>query len=225
LKEENINIKDDKTTSDVMIEKELLAFLPEFENFFNRVGFKRIDGAVFGLLSFAKDPLTSEQIEKVLGLSQSAVSNSLKTLHEYSMIISADCRETKRLKLHSAKEDGLAIVASVLRKREMHVLQEFEKMTQKASQIVDDEKRKARIETMTLTARFAKSLSQVIIKISDEFENPYPVMARIPQTIDFLKKSVPTIGNAKDQLTSTIKNKLGNWLATVDTQGEKNESI
>ena len=41
----------------------------EFEKFFARVGFKRIDGAVFCLLSLSDDYLKSEEIEEILNQS------------------------------------------------------------------------------------------------------------------------------------------------------------
>ena len=58
------------------IESDFLEEIRHFENFLSRVGFKRIDGAVYGLLVLAKRPLSSEEIEKALDLSQSAVSLS-----------------------------------------------------------------------------------------------------------------------------------------------------
>ena len=61
----------------MFIEPEIQKELPHFEMFFNRIGFKRIDGSVFGLLVLSKKALTSEEIEEALGLSQSAVSLSL----------------------------------------------------------------------------------------------------------------------------------------------------
>jgi DNA-binding transcriptional regulator GbsR (MarR family) len=113
-----------------IIEAEILKELTHFEVFFSRMGFKRIDGSVFGLLALAKKPLTSEEIEQTLNLSQSAVSLSLKTLSHFGAIETSVDRDQPGLKskLHSAKEDSLNIVASVFRKREEEVVADFKRM-------------------------------------------------------------------------------------------------
>ncbi len=198
------------------IEDELFNLLPHFESFFSRVGFKRIDGAVFGLLTFSKDALSSDEIEKILNLSQSAVSQSLKTLALYSMIETYDHKEIKRLKLHSVKEDAIQIVSSVIRKRELGHLQEFEKMSMKALQIVEDDKRKSRLGSILITTQFAKTVSQFLVDLTDEIENPYPIIEKLPQVFNLLKTNMPHLGNAKDQIQSKIMGKLGSWLSNGD---------
>ncbi|EQC52260.1 GbsR/MarR family transcriptional regulator [Bacteriovorax sp. DB6_IX] len=205
-----------------VIEDELIEKLPHFESFFNRVGFKRIDGAIFGLLCFSKKPLTSEQIETKLGLSQSAVSQSLKTLAQYSMIESRDHRELKRLKLHYAKDDALKVVSSVIRKRELEYLREFEVMASEALKIVDDEPRKKRLSTILATSTFARTLCEVIVNVSDELKNPYPVIEKLPQFASFMQAGIPKVEVAteqiKNQIKNTFQNKLNGWL---DASGEK----
>jgi DNA-binding transcriptional regulator GbsR (MarR family) len=207
---------------EVQIEEELVQKLPHFESFFNRVGFKRIDGAIFGLLCFSKGPLTSDQIENKLGLSQSAVSQSLKTLAQYSMIESRDHKELKRLKLHYAKGDALKIVSSVIRKREIEYLKEFEVMTGEALNIVKDDERKQRLTTILATSTFARSLCEVIINVSEEFKNPYPIIEKLPQFASFVQTSIPKVEVAttqiKSQIKNTIQNKLNGWL---DATGEQ----
>ncbi|OIQ15858.1 MAG: hypothetical protein BM556_16280 [Bacteriovorax sp. MedPE-SWde] len=211
----------DDILAKVHIEDELKAHLPHFESFFNRVGFKRIDGAVFGLLCFSKGPLTSDQIEEDLGLSQSAVSLSLKTLAQYSMIESRDHKELKRLKLHYAKDDALKIVASVIRKREMEYLADFERMTASAMTIVEDDVRKQRLSTILSTVKFARSICDVIVNVSEEFKNPYPVIEKFPQFMGFVKTNIPNINEAKTQIKNQIKSKLKDKLnAWADASGE-----
>ena len=102
----------------MFIETDLIQEIVHFEDFFSRMGFKRIDGSIFGLLVLANRPLTSEEIEETLQLSQSAVSLSLKTLGQIGAIESRDSKSESKAKHHFAKEDSLAIVASVFRKRE-----------------------------------------------------------------------------------------------------------
>jgi len=210
------------TDTEVNVESELIDKLPHFESFFNRVGFKRIDGAVFGLLCFSKGPLTSDQIESKLGLSQSAVSQSLKTLAQYSMIDSRDHKELKRLKLHYAKDDALKIVSSVIRKRELEYLRDFEKMTEDALDIVDDNERKRRLSTILATSSFARSLCEVIINVSEDFKNPYPVIEKLPHFTTFIQSNLPKMEVAteqiKNQIKSKIQTKLNGWL---DATGEQ----
>lgn len=202
------------------VESELLELLPHYESFFNRVGFKRIDGAVFGLLCFTKKALSSDEIETTLSLSQSAVSQSLKTLTQYSMIDCRDHKEIKRQKVHFAKEDALSIVSSILRKRELEYLNEFEKMSNQAIRVIGKNNthdiRLKRMMSIKSTAVFAKSLCDIIINVNTEFENPYPIMERFPLFVSFVKKNV----EVKDQVANSIKNKLTGFMSTIEGLGE-----
>lgn len=203
-----------------IVEEELKVLLPHYEDFFGRVGFKRIDGAIFGLLCFSKRALTSNEIEETLELSQSAVSQSLKTLAQYSMIGFKDHRELKRQKLHFAKDDALSIVASILRKRELEYLSDFESMSKKALDLVGGDHRSERLATILNTATFAKTLTELIINVNKEFDNPYIIIEKFPLFISFLKTNVPTITEAKDQFKNSIRNKLNGWLSNIDGPGE-----
>lgn len=198
-----------------VIESELLEMVNHFGIFFARVGFKRIDGAIFGLLTFSKRPLRSEEIESLLGLSQSAVSQSLKTLTIYSMIETVDDKEQKRLKLHYIKEDAMAIVSSVIRKRELEYLREFEKMNLRSLDYIKedkDDKRKNRINSILMTTRFAKTLAEFIAELTDKYENPYSVLEKIPTVFQMLKGNVDLIGQTKDKIQNQIIGKLGSFL-------------
>ena len=106
-----------KSVKTPIIEKELLAQITSFEQFFNKIGFKRIEGSIYGLLVLSETPLSSEDIESTLGISQSAISNALKHLAFFGAIESIECR-IRRCKLHSPKDDCLDVVASVFRKRQ-----------------------------------------------------------------------------------------------------------
>ena len=107
------------------ISEECLQEIPAFETFLYKVGFKRNEGAIFGLLVLSDRPLASEQIEEVLGLSQSAVSLALKKLSHYGAVETFENRVSeKRVKLHTVKEDSLSIVASLFRKREQETIED-----------------------------------------------------------------------------------------------------
>ncbi|MDO9181577.1 MAG: helix-turn-helix domain-containing protein, partial [Bacteriovorax sp.] len=149
----------------MLIEPEILKELPHFEMFFNHIGFKRIDGSVFGLLVLAQKPLTSEEIEEALKLSQSAVSLSLKTLAHFGAIETKDLRENSKARVHSAKEDSLNIVASVFRKREEEYIVEFKHMAQRVldkSNGASNEARKKRMQSIISTCEIAESVMNFV---------------------------------------------------------------
>lgn len=110
--------------------EELLHELKYFEDFLKKIGFKRIEGSVYGYLALSESALSSEDIQKGLGLSQSAVSNSLKTLTFYKAV---DVREDRHrgCRVYEATEDCLSIVANVFRKRESDFIKEYRHMAER----------------------------------------------------------------------------------------------
>ncbi len=208
-------------SNDAIVEPEILKELPSFEIFFSRIGFKRIDGSVFGLLVLAKKPLTSEEIEETLNLSQSAVSLSLKTLTHFGAIETTgdrDHRDTKA-RLHSAKEDSLAIVASVFRKREEEVVADFKRMAQRVlerSESSEHISRKRRMQSIITTCEIAESVMNFVItmahnKSRSEYDAQYEAMVkRLPKALDLLTQTAGPLAdftmNMKDNLTEKFKN-------------------
>ncbi len=202
----------------MIVEPEVLKELPHFEMFFNRIGFKRIDGSVFGLLVLAKKSLTSEEIEEALNLSQSAVSLSLKTLAHFGAIETRDSRENSKAKLHSAREDSLNIVASVFRKREEEYISDFKNMAQRVmdkSQGVDNLARKKRMQSIISTCEVAESVMNFVITIANnksrEHQEHYEaIIKRLPKALDFITTSAAPLSdltlNIKDNLTTKFKN-------------------
>lgn len=201
----------------MIIEPELLKELPHFEMFFSRIGFKRIDGSVYGLLVMANKPLTSEEIETTLKLSQSAVSLSLKTLSQFGAVETRDDRDNRdtKAKLHSAKEDSLSIVASVFRKREEEMVADFKRMAQRIlekSGGSENDHRKKRMQSIISTCEIAESVMHFVItiaqnKISETHEAQYEALVkRIPKAIDLL---ATTAGPLSD-MTVNLKDKFKN---------------
>ena len=203
------------------VEAEILKELPSFEMFFNRIGFKRIDGSVFGLLVLAKKPLTSEEIEATLNLSQSAVSLSLKTLAHFGAIETRDDRDNRdtKAKLHSAKEDSLSIVASVFRKREEEMVADFKKMAQRVlekSQGTEDIARKKRMQSIITTCELAESVMNFVITMAQnksrtDYEAQYEAMVkRLPKALDLLAQTAGPLTdltmNIKENLTEKFRN-------------------
>ncbi len=203
-------------------EELLLRELPAFESFLNRVGFKRIDGAVYGLLVLSERPLSSEEIKKYLGLSQSAISNSLNGLTHFGAL---ECREhpdNNRVKLHFAKEDSLSIVSSIFRKREQQHIEEFKAMALrllKASESINAQEsntRNKRLKSIIMTCELAESVMKFVIGITQSglADHYSQVLGKLPKTLDLLiKGSLPIAGwagqfseNLKGQVKSTLTN-------------------
>lgn len=206
-----------------IVEPEFFKELPCFEVFFDRIGFKRIDGSVFGLLVLAKRPLTSEEIEQTLGLSQSAVSLSLKSLSHFGAIETTGDRDNPgtKAKLHSAKEDSIAIVASVFRKREEEVVTDFKRMAIRVleqSEGPEYTTRKKRMQSIVTTCEIAESVMNFVITLANnksrtEYEAQYTALVkRLPKALDLLSSTTAPIADLtialKDTITEKFKNNL-----------------
>ncbi len=216
-----LKYKDDKKMKDQksdIIEAELLEYLPHYEAFFSKVGFKRIEGAVFGLLVYSPRPLASDEIETILGLSQPAVSSALKTLATYKMIISTDHPSVKRMKIHEANDDAINIVSNIVKKRELEIIEEFENITNDSLKHINDDKRKKRITNILTTTRFARSLSEFIISISKELDNPYMAIEKFPMVTKLLKNSLTDISHIKSGLKSGLKNSFLNIVSKIENE-------
>ena len=120
----------DSENIDRPLPPELMAEIRHFESFFNRLGFKRMDGAIYGLLVLSTTPLSSQQIQQTLSLSQGAVSNSLKPLSLYGAVETLDGINS-RCHLHQTTPDALNIVSSVFRKREQESVSSFKRVIQR----------------------------------------------------------------------------------------------
>lgn len=206
----------------MIVEADILKELPHFENFFNRIGFKRIDGSVFGLLVLSHKPLTSEEIEEALKLSQSAVSLSLKTLAHFGAIETRDLRENSKAKVHTAKEDSLNIVASVFRKREEEYIVDFKHMAQRVLDKSAGEEnlaRKKRMQSIISTCEIAESVMNFVITIaqnkSRETNEHYAaqyeaIVRRLPRALDMIATTAMPLAdmtiNLKESLTERFKN-------------------
>jgi DNA-binding transcriptional regulator GbsR (MarR family) len=192
----------------------LLKEIPHFESFLNNIGFKRIDGAIYGLLVLSEDPLTSEEIENNLSLSQSAISLSLKTLAHFGAISTSYNRE-RRANTHSAKPDSLEIVSTVFKKREQEKIQEFRQMSLRAlkktnSSSIEGDKSLVhqRLESIISTCEIAESVINFIMALSN-LNMPHKVhmvTKRLPKVLDLLTNSVEPV----ESITQTLKSFLPN---------------
>jgi DNA-binding transcriptional regulator GbsR (MarR family) len=200
-----------------IIENELMEEIVHFEDFFSRMGFKRIDGSVFGLLVLSRRPLRSEEIEEKLKLSQSAVSLSLKTLSQFGAIETRnalDQKQDSKAKIHCAKEDSLHIVASIFRKREEEYVREFKSMAQRVlakSSSDTQSPRYKRMVSIINTCEIAEAVMQFIMTIAKEkgqehFDHHYDaVVKRLPKTLELLAQSAGPLSEMTQNITQNIK--------------------
>jgi hypothetical protein len=113
------------------VDPELLAELPTFELFFKTFGFKRVHGRVWGLLVLASEPLASKDVCQALSLSQAAASGALNELAEWGAIRTT-FDAARRCHVHSPVGNALSIVATVFRRREQVVFQQFKRTAERA---------------------------------------------------------------------------------------------
>jgi DNA-binding transcriptional regulator GbsR (MarR family) len=196
-----------------MLEAELKEELPYFEAFFSKIGFKRIDGAIYGLLVLSPEFLTSEEIEKELKLSQSAISLSLKTLSTYGIISE---RETikGRSKAHGPKVDSLNIAASIFRKREQENIEQFKFMAYRVQKKLAKNiegpwhlsKRVQRFESIVSTCEIAEAVMDMVIDISkmSHLEAYKGIQRNLPKVMKGLSKNL-------ENISQFATNDLGVW--------------
>lgn len=189
--------------------KNNLEELAVFEDFLNSIGFKRIEGAVFGLLVLSDTPLTSEEIEKTLNLSQSATSTALKTLAHYGAIETRESRENRK-KEHNAKHDSLSIVASIFRKRDQEKIIGLKKAAEKILKTKSDPESPSyiRLKSIVSTSEIAESVMNFVFGLAErEIPEQYPqIIKRLPKAFDLITKSVEPV----DVLTNSVKSFISN---------------
>ncbi len=185
------------------VTEDTLKELVSFEVFFDRVGLKRIDGAIYGLLALSIDPLSSEEIQEILKLSQSAVSQSLKSLTQLGAIESRDIRE-KKIKVHFAKTDAMHIVASVFRKREQEMVQELKLTAQRILELdsSDSNLRAMRMKSIIATCEMAEAMMNFVITLSvfknkDEYQ---AIIEKFPRALEFLLHAGEKTGLVKEKI-------------------------
>lgn len=200
---------------DIIIEPELFQEIAAFETFLNKIGFKRIDGSIFGLLVLAKRPLASDDIAKTLGLSQSAVSIALRNLIHFGAVEMKESRDVahlypyftdNRVKIYGAKEDSLNIVATVFRKREQETIEEFKAMATRAYKATEntDQPRSRRLKSIIATCEIAEAVMNFVIGLTQKAQSPFydEIVNKLPKVLDFLSKGQEPL----TQITSDIKN-------------------
>jgi len=149
------------------VDEPLLAELPTFELFFKTFGFKRVHGRVWGLLVLSERALSSKEIAAQLGISQAATSTTLNELAEWGAVQSA-FDSSRRCHLHSPVGNALSIVATVFRRREQVVFQQFKQAAERARVFITEKHGERDPRVLTLrsiitTCDIAEALMQLVL--------------------------------------------------------------
>lgn len=195
------------------IVKSVISELASFEEFLKIIGFKRTDGAIFGLMVLSPAPLSSEEIGTALGLSQAAVSQGLKSLTHWGAVVSRYSPE-RRVHLHTVPQDSLSIAATVFQKREQGAIEAFRRANERArDQLLaggedPESPRLQRIESNITTCEFA----QVIIAFSVQLsrlglgQRRYAKVVRaLPRALNALTSAPKVAGELRRAIVDKIK--------------------
>jgi DNA-binding MarR family transcriptional regulator len=161
----------------------LLAELPTFELFFKTFGFKRLHGRVWGLLVLTGQPLASKEISDQLGISQGATSTALNELAEWGAI-SSEFDSSRRCSLHSAVGNALSIVATVFRRREQVVLEQFKQTSTRSLEYVTDrygprDPRVFTLRSIITTCEIADALMKLVLSsVNSALGDPQSILSR-----------------------------------------------
>jgi len=195
-----------------ILNNELREELFGFEEFLKQIGFKRIHGSVYGLLVMADRPLSSAEIEEELELSQSAVSQTLKKLIDYKAVISVHDREQNCL-VHSAADNTLDIVASVLRKREADQIRNYKLTAQRLKQKMqklgksENSLQVRRLKSIIVTCELGESIIAFIGTLSDLHlsDKIKKITDRLPQMFKLLISGVESTNQLQELFETKIK--------------------
>jgi len=166
-----------------LVDQELLEELPVFEHFFKTFGFKRLHGRVWGLLVLSDQPLASKDISSQLGISQAATSTSLNELAEWGAITSA-FDSSRRCHLHSPVGNALSIVATVFRRRERIVFQQFRQMAARSLEFVrrrhgDRDPRVLTLRSIITTCDIGEAMMQLLFTaVQSAMSDPESLLSR-----------------------------------------------
>jgi hypothetical protein len=149
-----------------LLDESLAAQLPTFELFFKTFGFKRVHGRIWGVLVLSGQPLSSREISQQLGLSQGATSTALSELSGWGAITS-EFDGARRCHLHAPVSNTLSIVATVLRRREQVVFQQFKLSSARTLNYVaerygEKDPRVLTLRSIITTCDIAEALMQLV---------------------------------------------------------------
>ena len=186
--------------------------IPQFERFLKIVGFKQIEGTIYGYLSLTDHHVTSEEISTALGLSQGAVSQALNRLSHWGAVESRYESE-KRAQVHQATVDQLRLVASIFLKREKEAIASFKDMAERSIILCrergdsDANTRIQRLNSIVLTCRAAETVMDFIIGLSKlGVQKKYAqVFKSLPRALDILVEAVKMEQKIEKKVTAAAQ--------------------
>ena len=149
------------------LDEPLAQQLPQFELFFKTVGFKRVHGRIWGLLVLIGHSLTAKEISETLHLSQGATSTAIHELTEWGAVTSEFDFE-RRCHLHAPVSNTLSIAATVIRRREQVVFQQFKVASQRMLAYVQErygekDPRVLTLRSIISTCEIAEAVMQLVV--------------------------------------------------------------
>ncbi len=169
-----------------LLDDDLQRELPSFELFFKTFGFKRVHGRVWGLLVLSEGPLSSKEIAAQLEMSAGATSTTLNELAEWGAISSA-FDSSRRCHLHSPVGNALSIVATVFRRREQVVFQQFRQTAQRSLEVIrarygERDPRVLTLRSIITTCDIAEALMQLVFQaVQSAMSDSESVLSRAVQ--------------------------------------------
>ena len=174
---------EDAEASAPLVEDALLAELPVFETFFKTFGFKRVHGRVWGLLVLGRQPLSSKEIASTLGISQGATSTTLTELAEWGAITSRFDSQ-RRCNLHEPVGNALSIVATVFRRREQVVFQQFRQTAERSLAFIrerhgEKDPRVLTLRSILTTCDIGEAVMQLVFSaVQNAMTDPESLLSR-----------------------------------------------
>ncbi len=187
--------------------------ITQYEEFLKAVGFKRSDGSIFGLLALSAEALSSEEIGKILGLSQGAVSQGLNNLVHWGAVESR-YSSLKRAHLHNAVGDSLAIVSTIFQKREKGAIEAFRRANETARDrflaegAKPDSDRIQRLTSYVTTCEFAQVVMDFAILMSrlGASQSQYSKVIRtLPKVLSTVVSGSKVLSGFGSQLMAQVK--------------------
>lgn len=195
------------------IDEQLMAELPTFELFFKTFGFKRVHGRVWGLLVLSDGPQSSKDISSQLGISQGATSTTINELSEWGAIHS-EFDSSRRCHLHSPVGNALSIAATVFRRREQVVFQQFKQSTNRAMGFIRErygnrDPRVLTLRSIISTCDIAEALMQLVFTaVNSALGDSQSFLSRAINTALKVGVGVPAkvfLGNDRNRLMDILE--------------------
>jgi DNA-binding transcriptional regulator GbsR (MarR family) len=101
--------------------KQTLTLATSIGKFIEYWGFRRIHGEIWLLIYLSKEPVSTQELLKNLGVSKGLISTSVKTLMEYKLIYQIET-ENKKEKTFAPYKKVSPIISYVLQNREQVML-------------------------------------------------------------------------------------------------------